>query len=154
MSVMAHLASSSFLPQFSGKQGYRAGSMIGKSQLHVGLAEPTGPSPFPSTKRSAPNDSQSKIHNLKSKMNRFCRWTSSEEMNRLLCGETEVLKGRMDMAHCPECEATIEIEDDVEEGAKLDCPDCGAELEVVNTNPVELDVISSGEGEEEEDGTW
>jgi alpha-aminoadipate carrier protein LysW len=57
------------------------------------------------------------------------------------------------MAHCPECEATIEIEDDVEEGAKLDCPDCGAELEVVNTNPVELDVISSGE-EEEEDGTW
>jgi alpha-aminoadipate/glutamate carrier protein LysW len=57
------------------------------------------------------------------------------------------------MAHCPECEAAIEIEDDVEEGTKLDCPDCGAELEVVNTNPVELDVISSGE-EEEDDGTW
>ncbi|MGO8790893.1 MAG: lysine biosynthesis protein LysW [Terriglobia bacterium] len=58
------------------------------------------------------------------------------------------------MAHCPECEATIEIEDDVEEGAKLDCPDCGAELEVVNTNPIELDVISSGEEDDEEDGTW
>ena len=58
------------------------------------------------------------------------------------------------MAHCPECEATLEIEDDVEEGARMDCPDCGAELEVVNTNPVELDVISSGEEEEEEDGTW
>jgi alpha-aminoadipate carrier protein LysW len=55
------------------------------------------------------------------------------------------------MAHCPECEAVIELEDDVEEGAKLDCPDCGAELEVVNTNPVELDIISSGDAEEEEE---
>jgi alpha-aminoadipate carrier protein LysW len=55
------------------------------------------------------------------------------------------------MAHCPECEAIIEVEDDLEEGAKLDCPDCGAELEVVNTNPVELDTISSGDAEEEEE---
>ena len=53
------------------------------------------------------------------------------------------------MAHCPECEAVIEIDDDIEEGARLDCPDCGAELEVVNTNPVELEVISGGEDEEE-----
>ena len=58
------------------------------------------------------------------------------------------------MIHCPECEAAIEIEDDVEEGTTLDCPDCGAELEVVNTNPLELDVITPGEEEEEEDGTW
>ena len=57
------------------------------------------------------------------------------------------------MALCPECEAAIDLEDDVEEGAKFDCPDCGAELEVVNTNPVELDVISKGD-EDEEDGTW
>lgn len=55
------------------------------------------------------------------------------------------------MAHCPECEAAIEVEDDVEEGAMMDCPECGAELEVVNTNPVELDVISSEEAEEEEE---
>jgi alpha-aminoadipate carrier protein LysW len=81
-------------------------------------------------------------------------WTSTEEMNRLLSGETKFFRGGNTMAHCPECEAAIEIEDDIEEGAKLDCPDCGAELEVVNTNPIELDVISSGEEEEEEDGTW
>jgi alpha-aminoadipate carrier protein LysW len=74
-------------------------------------------------------------------------------MNRLLFWGKGVLKGGKIMAHCPECEAAIEIEDDVEEGAKLDCPDCGAELEVVNTNPVELDVISSGD-ENEEDGAW
>ncbi len=45
----------------------------------------------------------------------------------------------------------IDVEDDVEEGALMDCPDCGAELEVVNTNPVEIDVISSEEAEEEEE---
>ena len=55
------------------------------------------------------------------------------------------------MAHCPECDAVIDVEDDVEEGALMDCPDCGAELEVVNTNPVELDVISGEEAEEEEE---
>lgn len=55
------------------------------------------------------------------------------------------------MAHCPECQAKIDIEDDdIEEGQAMDCPECGAELEVVNTNPVELDVIASEEEEEEE----
>lgn len=55
------------------------------------------------------------------------------------------------MAVCPECEATIDVEDDeVEEGQTLDCPECGAELEVVSTNPVELNPIE--EGEEGEDG--
>ena len=57
------------------------------------------------------------------------------------------------MAYCPECEAAIDVEDeDVEEGKTLDCPECGAELEIVNTNPLELDVIS--DEEEEEQGTW
>ena len=55
------------------------------------------------------------------------------------------------MAHSPECEAGIDVEDDIEEGATLDCPDCGAALEVVNTNPVELEVVSSGEEDEEEE---
>jgi alpha-aminoadipate carrier protein LysW len=54
------------------------------------------------------------------------------------------------MAHCPECEAAIDVEDDIEEGATMDCPDCGAALEVVNTNPVELEVRSKGEEDEEE----
>jgi alpha-aminoadipate carrier protein LysW len=57
------------------------------------------------------------------------------------------------MAHCPECEATIDVEDDeIEEGQMLDCPECGAELEVVSTNPLELNLVSSGD--EEEEGSW
>lgn len=55
------------------------------------------------------------------------------------------------MARCPECDASIEIEWEVEEGETMDCPECGAELEVVNTNPIEFDVISGSEEEEEEE---
>ncbi|MBZ5562228.1 MAG: lysine biosynthesis protein LysW [Acidobacteriia bacterium] len=56
------------------------------------------------------------------------------------------------MAVCPECEAKVDVdEEDMEEGQTLDCPECGAELEVVNTNPVELDVVGSEEEEEEEE---
>lgn len=46
----------------------------------------------------------------------------------------------------------IDVGDDIEEGQRVDCPECGAELEVVNTNPLELEVVSTEE--EEEEGTW
>ncbi len=55
------------------------------------------------------------------------------------------------MARCPQCEAVIDLADEIEEGQTLDCPECGAELEVVNTNPVELDAIPD---EEEEEASW
>ena len=56
------------------------------------------------------------------------------------------------MAMCPTCEAAIDVEqDDVEEGQTLDCPECGAELEVVSINPVELNVVHDEEEEEEEE---
>ncbi|MGD0922650.1 MAG: lysine biosynthesis protein LysW [Terriglobia bacterium] len=57
------------------------------------------------------------------------------------------------MAFCPECEAVIDVGDDIEEGKRVDCPECGAELEVVNTNPLELEIVSTEE-EGEEQGTW
>ncbi len=57
------------------------------------------------------------------------------------------------MAHCPDCETVIDLDNDIEEGQQLDCPECGADLEVVNTNPVELDVVAD-EDEEEEAEAW
>ena len=58
------------------------------------------------------------------------------------------------MAYCPECDAAIDVEEEgIEEGHRLDCPECGAELEVVNINPLELDIITT-EDEEEEEGKW
>jgi len=59
------------------------------------------------------------------------------------------------MAHCPECEAVLDLElDDVEEGQLVSCPECGVDLEVVNINPVELDLADGDEldlDEEDED---
>jgi alpha-aminoadipate/glutamate carrier protein LysW len=56
------------------------------------------------------------------------------------------------MAHCPECETEIDVdEDEIKEGQTVDCPECGTALEVVSTNPLELDKIAS---EEEEDEEW
>lgn len=57
------------------------------------------------------------------------------------------------MAHCPECEALVDIEeDDVEEGQLVSCPECGVDLEVVNLNPIELDLAEDeDELDEEED---
>ena len=58
------------------------------------------------------------------------------------------------MPHCPECEALVDVdEDEVEEGEVLSCPECGVDLEVVNTNPLELDLLEDEEEKEEsEDG--
>ena len=58
------------------------------------------------------------------------------------------------MAFCPECEAALDVEDDLDEGQRLECPECGAELEVVSTNPVEIRVISAPDENEEEQGSW
>lgn len=56
------------------------------------------------------------------------------------------------MAHCPECEALMDLEEgDVEEGQLVSCPECGVELEVVNTNPLELDLAEDEEEESEEE---
>ena len=44
------------------------------------------------------------------------------------------------MATCPECDAEVELEAEVEEGEIVVCSDCGAELEVVGVNPVQLDL--------------
>ncbi|MBM3263671.1 MAG: lysine biosynthesis protein LysW [candidate division Zixibacteria bacterium] len=51
------------------------------------------------------------------------------------------------MAICPECGGAIELDYDVVEGEIVECEECGAELEVVNVNPLELDVAP----DEEED---
>ena len=52
------------------------------------------------------------------------------------------------MPQCPECDAAVDVdEEEVEEGEVVSCPECGVDLEVVNTNPLELNLLD----EEEED---
>lgn len=57
------------------------------------------------------------------------------------------------MVKCPKCGALLDLDvDEVEEGEILTCPDCEVDLEVVNTNPLEFDVVEPEEEGEEEVG--
>ena len=51
------------------------------------------------------------------------------------------------MSECPECAAELVLPTDVETGEILACAECGAELEVMGTDPMVLALAP----EEEED---
>jgi alpha-aminoadipate carrier protein LysW len=54
------------------------------------------------------------------------------------------------MVTCPVCDGAIDVdEEEVDEGDSLSCDECGADLKVVSTDPLELE---SAEDLEEEDG--
>ena len=54
------------------------------------------------------------------------------------------------MVSCPVCDGQIDVdEEDVDEGDSLSCDECGADLKVVGTDPLELE--SADEVEEEDD---
>ena len=56
------------------------------------------------------------------------------------------------MTSCPDCKAQLHVEEDeVEEGEVINCPECGVELEVVNTSPIEVERIEEEEEKEEEE---
>ena len=50
-------------------------------------------------------------------------------------------------AECPECAAQVELPEGTLKGEIIECPECGVELEVISTDPPELDLAP----EEEED---
>lgn len=54
------------------------------------------------------------------------------------------------MAICPECEADIDVDEfDVDKGDQISCPECGTDLEVIGVAPIEFDVVS--EDDEDDD---
>ncbi|MEA3346310.1 MAG: lysine biosynthesis protein LysW [Chloroflexota bacterium] len=57
----------------------------------------------------------------------------------------------MPKGFCPDCGATITVGPEVKVGTRLDCPECGVELEVVSLSPFELDYTYFDEWEEEEE---
>jgi len=55
------------------------------------------------------------------------------------------------MVTCPACEGNIDVdEEDVDEGDSLSCDECGADLKVVSTDPIELESAEDLEDEDEE----
>ena len=56
------------------------------------------------------------------------------------------------MATCPVCEGSFFVdEEEVEEGDVISCEECGAELEVVSTDPLELEAVEDEESKEDEE---
>jgi alpha-aminoadipate/glutamate carrier protein LysW len=54
---------------------------------------------------------------------------------------------------CPECDNPITVDaDEVEEGETVQCDECGADLEVVSVDPIELVPIDEA-GYDDEDTT-
>jgi len=55
------------------------------------------------------------------------------------------------MIKCPECDSVIDVEEeDLDEGDPLSCDECGADLRVVGTDPLELASADELVEEEEE----
>jgi DNA-directed RNA polymerase subunit RPC12/RpoP len=58
----------------------------------------------------------------------------------------------MAMAICPACDAEVEVDElDADVGDELSCPECGQNLVVNGTDPIELDFADDEDEEEDED---
>ncbi|HLH17380.1 MAG TPA: hypothetical protein VKX45_09185 [Bryobacteraceae bacterium] len=56
------------------------------------------------------------------------------------------------MVECPVCEGKIDVdEEDVDEGDTISCDECGADLKVIGTDPLELESADEVEEEDEEE---
>ncbi len=56
------------------------------------------------------------------------------------------------MVTCPVCDGSIDVdEEDVDEGDSISCDECGADLKVVSTDPLELESADELEEEEEDE---
>jgi alpha-aminoadipate carrier protein LysW len=54
------------------------------------------------------------------------------------------------MATCPECDADIDVDEfDVDKGDLISCAECGTNLEVTSTSPLELE--AAGDDDEDDD---
>jgi alpha-aminoadipate carrier protein LysW len=57
------------------------------------------------------------------------------------------------MVNCPLCDAVIDAEEDeLDEGDELTCEECGANLTVISTDPIEIEsTVDEDEDEDEDD---
>jgi alpha-aminoadipate carrier protein LysW len=56
---------------------------------------------------------------------------------------------------CPECDGEVRVSIDAEIGDCVSCPECSVELEILETDPLELDVMQEDEEDYlEEEEEW
>ena len=57
----------------------------------------------------------------------------------------------MPTAVCPECDEEVFVDAESEQGETVSCEECGAELEIVGLDPIELDIYEQGEYDKVDD---
>ena len=57
----------------------------------------------------------------------------------------------MPLAVCPECEAEIHVDEDLDKGDTMRCVECDSKLEVVGLDPVELDLVLDDSNDDYDD---
>lgn len=60
----------------------------------------------------------------------------------------------MPLAVCPECDAEIHVDEEVDKGDVLECEECEVLLEVVGLDPVELDLAPDDEDDYDEEDEY
>ncbi len=56
------------------------------------------------------------------------------------------------MVTCPECDSEIDVDEyEVDKGEVLTCDNCGSNLEVISTSPLELELAPEEDEDEDED---
>lgn len=52
----------------------------------------------------------------------------------------------MPTSKCPECDEEVYVDAESEQGDKVSCDECGADLVVVGLDPIELDLKDTADG--------
>jgi lysine biosynthesis protein LysW len=56
------------------------------------------------------------------------------------------------MVNCPVCDAVMDVEEDeLDEGDEFTCEECGAEVAVVGTDPLEIEPSSDADDDDEDE---
>jgi alpha-aminoadipate/glutamate carrier protein LysW len=56
------------------------------------------------------------------------------------------------MVNCPVCDAVMDVEEDeLDEGDEFTCEECGAEVAVVGTDPLEIEPLSDADDDDEDE---
>jgi alpha-aminoadipate/glutamate carrier protein LysW len=63
-----------------------------------------------------------------------------------------ICSGRKNMVNCPVCDAVMDVEEDeLDEGDEFTCEECGAEVAVVGTDPLEIEPLSDTDDDDEDE---
>jgi lysine biosynthesis protein LysW len=67
-------------------------------------------------------------------------------------GRVTSRRPEMAIATCPECDAEVEVDEvDTDVGDEVSCPECGQNLVVSGTEPIELDFADEDDDDDDDD---